>query len=85
MLVVRGGPDVEAEAQALLDQALNTARSQHAKTLELRAAMDRTVLWINRGRREEALNFLAPIYASFAEGFDTQDLMQAKTLLDRLR
>jgi tetratricopeptide (TPR) repeat protein len=85
VLVVRGGPDVEAEAQALLDQALSTARSQHAKTLELRAAMDRAALWINRGRREEALNFLAPIYASFAEGFDTQDLMQAKTLLDRLR
>jgi predicted ATPase len=47
--------------------------------------MDRAVLWINRGRREEALNFLAPIYASFTEGFDTQDLNQAKTLLDRLR
>jgi hypothetical protein len=85
VLVVRGGPDVEAEAQALLEQALNTARSQHAKTLELRAAMDRAALWIDQGRREEALNFLAPIYASFTEGFDTQDLKQAKALLDRLR
>ena len=85
VLVVRGGPDVVAEALALLDQALNTARSQHAKTLELRAAMDRAALWIDQGRREEALNFLAPIYASFTEGFDTQDLKQAKALLDRLR
>jgi class 3 adenylate cyclase len=85
VLVVRGGLDVEAEAQALLEQALNTARSQHAKTLELRAAMDRAALWIDQGRREEALNFLAPIYASFTEGFDTQDLKQAKALLDRLR
>jgi class 3 adenylate cyclase/tetratricopeptide (TPR) repeat protein len=85
VLVVRGGPDVEAEAQALLEQALNTARSQHAKTLELRAAMDHAALWIDQGRREEALNFLAPIYASFTEGFDTQDLKQAKALLDRLR
>ena len=85
VLVARGGPDVEAEAQALLDQALNTARSQHAKTLELRAATDRAALWIDQDRREEALNFLAPIYASFTEGFDTQDLKQAKALLDRLR
>ena len=85
VLVARGGPDVEAEAQALLDQALNTARSQHAKTLELRAAMDLAALWIDQRRREEALNFLAPIYASFTEGFDTQDLKQAKALLDRLR
>ena len=60
VLLVRGGPGVEAEAQALLDQALTTARSQHAKTLELRAAMDRAALWIDQGRREEALNFLAP-------------------------
>ena len=85
VLVARGGPDVESEAQALLDQALNTARSQHAKTLDLRAATDRAALWIDQGRREEALNFLAPIYASFTEGFDTQDLKQAKALLDRLR
>jgi predicted ATPase len=85
VLVARGGADAEAEAQALLDHALNTARSQHAKTLELRAAMDRAALWIDQRRREEALNFLAPIYASFTEGFDTQDLKQAKALLDRLR
>jgi predicted ATPase/class 3 adenylate cyclase len=85
VLVVRGGPDVEAEAQALLEQALNTARSQHAKTLELRAAMDRAALWIDQGRREEALNFLAPIYASFTEGFETHDLKEAKVLLDGLR
>jgi predicted ATPase len=84
-LIVRGALDASTEAQSLLDQALTTARSQHAKALELRAAMDRAALWIDRGRREEALNFLAPIYASFTEGFDTQDLKQAKALLDRLR
>ena len=85
VLVVRGGPDVEAEAQALLEQALNTARCQHAKTLELRAAMDLAALWIDRGKREEALNFLAPIYANFTEGFETHDLKEAKALLDVLR
>ena len=77
-LLVRGGPAVEAEAQSLLDQALTTARSQSAKALELRAAMDRAALWIDQGRREEARDFLAPIYASFTEGFDTQDLKAGK-------
>jgi len=84
-LLVGGAPDASTEAQSLLDQALTTARSQHAKALELRAAMDRAALWIDQGRREEALDFLAPIYAWFTEGFDTQDLKQAKALLDQLR
>ena len=84
-LLVRGGADAKTTARSLLDRALTTARSQHAKALELRAAMDRAALWIDQGRREEALDFLAPIYGWFTEGFDTQDLKQAKTLLDQLR
>jgi predicted ATPase len=85
VLLVRGAPDAKTEAQSLLDQALTTAGSQHAKSLELRAAMDLAALWIDQGRREEALDLLAPIYAWFTEGFDTQDLKEAKALLDQLR
>jgi predicted ATPase len=81
-LLVRGAPDARAEAQSLLDQALTTAKSQHAKALELRAAIDTARLWIDQGRREAALALLAPVYASFSEGFDTQDLKQAKVLLE---
>ena len=81
-LLVCGAPDARAEAQLLLDQALATAKSQHAKALELRAAMDTAELWINQGRRDAALGLLAPVYASFSEGFDTQDLKQAKALLE---
>jgi predicted ATPase len=84
-LLVRGEPDAKPEAQSLLDQALTTARRQHAKALELRAARDLAALWIDQGRREEALDLLAPIHAWFTEGFDTQDLKQAKALLDQLR
>jgi predicted ATPase/class 3 adenylate cyclase len=80
-LLVRGAPDAEADAQSLLDQALRTARSQHAKALELRAALDTAQLWIDQGRREDALGLLAPVYAWFSEGFDTKDLKQAKALL----
>jgi predicted ATPase/class 3 adenylate cyclase len=84
-LFIRGAPNARTEAQLLLDQALTTAGSQHAKALELRAARDLAALWIDQGRREEALDLLAPIYAWFTEGFDTQDLKEAKALLDQLR
>ena len=84
-LLLRGAPDARTEAQSLLDQALTTARSQHAKALELRAATDRAALWIDQGRREDALASLAPIHAWFTEGLDTQDPRQAKALLDQLR
>jgi predicted ATPase len=42
-------------------------------------------LWRDQGKREEALNLLAPVYGWFTEGFDTLDLREAKTLLDELR
>ncbi len=84
-LLLRGGSDARTEAHSLLDQALTTARNQHAKALELRAAMDLAALWIDQGRREEALDLLAPIYAWFTEGFDTRDLKEAKALLDQLQ
>jgi predicted ATPase/class 3 adenylate cyclase len=84
-LLVRGAPDARIAAQSLLDEALTTARSQHAKALELRVATDQAALSVDEGRREEALDCLAPIHAWFTEGLDTQDLKQAKTLLDRLR
>jgi predicted ATPase len=84
-LLLRGAPDARTEAQLLLDQALTTARSQHAKALELRASTDRAALLADQDRCEEGRDFLAPVYASFAEGFDTQDLQQAKALLDQLR
>jgi predicted ATPase len=83
MLLGRGAPDAKTMAQSLLDRALTTARSQGAKALELRAATDLAALWIDQGRRAEALALLAPVYASFTEGFDTQDLKQANALLDR--
>jgi predicted ATPase len=84
-LLVRDAPDAKAEVQLLLDEALSTARIQHAQALELRTAMDTAELWIDQGRRADALGLLAPVYASFSEGFDTQDLKHAKALLDQLQ
>jgi class 3 adenylate cyclase/tetratricopeptide (TPR) repeat protein len=81
-LLARGGSNARTSARPLLDQALMTASSQHARSLELRAATDLAALAIDQGRRDEARAILAPIYARFTEGLDTQDLKEAKAVLD---
>jgi predicted ATPase len=71
--------------EVLLDQALRTAPSQQARSLELRAAADLARVWRNQGKRIEAREVLSSIYSRFTEGFDTQDLENANTLLYELR
>jgi predicted ATPase len=86
------GPEGEAtspsprptEAEACFRQALDIARQQQAKSLELRAAMSLSRLWQQQGRRTAAYELLAPVYSWFTEGFDTADLQDAKALLDAL-
>jgi class 3 adenylate cyclase/predicted ATPase len=77
-----GTPQVEAEAW--LQRALDVARRQEAKALELRAAMSLARLWQQQGKRAEAYDLLTPIYGWFTEGFDTADLQEAKALLEAL-
>ena len=72
------------EAEAWLRRALDVARRQEAKSLELRTAMSLSRLWQQQGKRTEAHALLAPIYDWFTEGFDTADLQEAKALLDAL-
>jgi class 3 adenylate cyclase/predicted ATPase len=72
------------KAEADYQRAIEVARSQEAKSLELRAATCLTRLWQQQGKIDEARDLLAPIYDWFSEGFDTADLKEAKTLLDEL-
>jgi predicted ATPase len=74
--------DNAAEAETCFHQALDIARRQQAKSLELRAAMSRSRLWQQQGKRAEAHELLAPVYGWFTEGFDTADLQEAKALLN---
>jgi class 3 adenylate cyclase/predicted ATPase len=71
-------------AEADLLRALEIARAQSAKSLELRAARDLARLWAERGERRKAHALLAPVYAWFTEGHDTPDLIEARALLDQL-
>jgi predicted ATPase len=74
----------QAEAETCFRQAIDVARQQCAKSLELRAVTSLSRLWQKLGRKEEARKMLAEIYGWFTEGFDTRDLKQAKVLLEEL-
>ena len=84
VLLLRQTGTPPAEAEAWLQRALDVARCQGAKALELRAAMSLGRLWQQQGKRAEAYELLAPIYGWFTEGFDTTDLQEAKALLEEL-
>ncbi len=78
-------PQAEAEAEACFHKAIDIARRQQAKSLELRAVMSLSRLWQQQGKKEEARQMLAEIYGWFTEGFDTADLKEAKALLEELK
>jgi len=84
VLLLRQTGTLQAEAETWLQRALNVARCQEAKALELRAAMSLSRLWQQQGKQAEARALLAPVYGWFTEGFDTVDLQEAKALLEEL-
>jgi adenylate cyclase len=75
----------QAAAEKFFQKAIDTARSQSAKSLELRAAIDLARLWERQGKTAEARKMLSAIYGWFKEGLDTPDLVDAKALLASLR
>ena len=83
-LLLGQSSDNRAEAEACFAEALEVARHQRARSLELRAAMSLARSWLRQGRRAEAYALLGPIHDWFTEGFDTADLRDARTLLAEL-
>jgi class 3 adenylate cyclase/predicted ATPase len=83
-LLLQRSLDNQPEAETCFHHALGIARSQQAKSLELRAARSLARLWQQQGKRQEAHDLLAPVYTWFTEGFDTADLQEAKALLEAL-
>jgi predicted ATPase len=77
-------PQVEAGAEACFLKAIKIARRQRTKSLELRAVTSLSRLWQQQGKKAEARQMLAEIHGWFTEGFDTQDLQEAKELLEEL-
>lgn len=83
-LLAERAPEARKNAHALLSEALSVARSQDARSLELRAAADLATLWIDEGRSEQALNLLTPIQTRLTEGLETDDVRHLKALVDQL-
>jgi predicted ATPase len=74
----------EAESETYFHKAIDVARSQSARSMELRASVSLSRLWQKQGKKNEARKLLSKIYVWFTEGFDTTDLKDAKALLDEL-
>jgi predicted ATPase len=72
-----------AEVQTCFQRALEIARRQKAKSLELRAAMSLGRLWQRQNKKTEARHLLSEVYNWFTEGFDTPDLKEAKARLEQ--
>jgi hypothetical protein len=68
-------------AEISLRHAIEIARCQQAKMLELRAAIALARRMLGQGRAEEGQALLRPIYEWFQEGFDTAELSDARELL----
>ena len=79
LLLQRGGAGEAAEAS--LRRALNVARRQHNRSLELRAALALTRL----PHAADARRVLEEVYGRFSEGFETPDLIETKALLENDR
>lgn len=85
LLLMQGAnaPDT-SDAQAALLRAIDIARSQQARSLELRATMSLARLWCSSGQATDARTLLGDMYSWFTEGFETPDLQAARQLLAEL-
>jgi DNA-binding winged helix-turn-helix (wHTH) protein/tetratricopeptide (TPR) repeat protein len=81
-LILREDPSRADDAEQCFRKALDVARGQHAKSLELRAALSMARLHERAHEPARALDDLRRVRAWFTEGFDAPDLAEAAAVLD---
>jgi predicted ATPase len=84
VLLLRMDASASSDGENWLLRALEIARQQESRSMELRIAIDLARLWRSQGKVGEARSLLAPIHGWFTEGLDTPSLKDAKALLDTL-
>jgi predicted ATPase len=82
LLLQQGIEDIEVKV--CFRQAIDVAREQSSKSLELRAAISMARLLQKMGNPGEARHLLGEIFGWFKEGLETPDLKEAKALLQEL-
>jgi adenylate cyclase len=75
-------PSHAQSAECALHRALEVAKRQQARMLELRALVSLVELLEPQGRAPEVLPALADLYGWFTEGLDTIDLREARSVLE---
>jgi class 3 adenylate cyclase/predicted ATPase len=83
LMLRQGVPDTQP-VETCFHHALETARRQGARSLELQASTSLARLWQRQGKREEARCLLQDVYGWFTEGLDTLPLKEARALLGEL-
>src|SRR5581483_4430625 len=83
LLLMQGADAFDGEAAIL--RAISIARSQQARSLELRAMTSLARLYIAQNRSSAIRQELNDLYSWFTEGFQTPDLHAAWLLLARLQ
>jgi predicted ATPase/DNA-binding winged helix-turn-helix (wHTH) protein len=81
LLLLRSEPSA-TDAEDCFLRSLDWARRQGALSWELRAATSFARLLRDQNRSAEAIALLTPVYDRFTEGFETDDLKAAKSLID---
>jgi hypothetical protein len=79
LLMAMSGPD---DAEPVYQRALEVARDSGARTTELRAATRLVGLWRASGRDLDGSDELRSVYETFAGNADTQDLVEARAVLE---
>lgn len=84
MVLIRNKPDAQRDAEQHFQRAIDLSRRKGAKMWELRSSGSLARLWASQGKKKEAHPLISDIYEWFTEGFDTPDLVEAKTLINSL-
>ncbi len=69
-------------AEKYYQKSIEVARSQQARSWELRSATSLAKLWRDEDKDAEARQLLEPVFDWFTEGFETVDLKAANDLLE---